>query len=67
MTRIFVDERGFLKVDGVPVGRCIQRADGPCLEFIDKDKRRSRLRGSNRVEVKLSDIQQIMSEQPPKE
>lgn len=67
MGRIFVDERGFLKVDGVPVGRCIQGPDGPCLEFIDKDRRRSAIRGSNKVEVKLSDIQQIMSEQPPKE
>lgn len=57
---IEVDERGFLKVDGVPVGRCVHRPDGPCLEFVDKDKRRSAKRGSDKVEVRLSDLNRVV-------
>lgn len=53
-SKISVDRAGFLYVDGVKVAKYLP--EKRCLQFFDKDRVRSTQRGSNVVEVPLSDI-----------
>lgn len=60
MSNVGRDKEHYLYVDGVKVARIVERPDGPCLEFHDKDKRRCERRGSDKVEIKLSDLNQAV-------
>lgn len=60
MSNVGKDDRHYLYVDGVKVARIVQRDGAPCLQFHDKDKRRCAERGSDKVEVKLSDLDQAV-------
>ena len=55
--RIRIDNRRFLRVDGIPVCRVTNRGT---LELKDKDGRRSRERGSAFVEVGLDELQSVI-------
>ena len=52
--RITIDNRRFLRVDGIPICRITNRGT---LELKDKDGRRARKRGSAFVEVGLDELQ----------
>lgn len=55
--RITIDNRRFLRVDGIPICRVTNRGT---LELKDKDGRRSRERGSAFVEVGLDELQTVI-------
>jgi hypothetical protein len=44
---------GMVKVDGIPACRRIEREDGIYLQFLDRSEERSRIRGTNLVEIRL--------------
>lgn len=52
--RVTIDNKHFLRVDGIPVCRITNRGT---LELKDKDGRRARKRGSAFVEVGLDELQ----------
>ncbi len=52
--RVTIDNRRFLRVDGIPICRITDRGT---LEVKDKDGRRARKRGSAFVEVGLDELQ----------
>lgn len=52
--RVTIDNKRFLRVDGIPVCRITNRGT---LELKDKDGRRARKRGSAFVEVGLDELQ----------
>ena len=52
--RVTIDNRRFLRVDGIPICRITNRGT---LELKDKDGRRARKRGSAFVEVGLDELQ----------
>lgn len=58
-----VDLRGFVHVDGVPVCRYIKERDA--LEFVDKDRRRSAVRGRRQVEIKLDELVKLRENRKP--
>jgi len=47
---------GWLVVDGVKVSRVVTGRAGPCLQFVDKDKRRASRRGSRLVRAEIRAI-----------
>lgn len=55
--RITIDNRRFLRVDGIPICRITNRGT---LELKDKDGRRARKRGSAFVEVGLDELQTVI-------
>ena len=56
-----VDGEGFVFIDGVKVGRRVCIDDEYGIEFMDKDKRRSRERGSRSLPVLWEDFVAIMT------
>jgi hypothetical protein len=54
---VSVDSANFVYVDGVKIAKFIP--EKKCLQFLDKDRIRSNQRGSNVVEVSLSDVAKI--------
>jgi hypothetical protein len=54
---VVVDGSGFVYVDGVKIAKYLPERH--CLQFLDKDKRRSDQRGSNVVEASLIDLVSI--------
>ena len=55
--RVTIDNRRFLRVDGIPICRITNRGT---LELKDKDGRRARKRGSAFVEVGLDELQTVI-------
>ncbi len=53
-SKVTIDERRFLRIDGIPVCRITDRGT---LELKDKDGTRSRRRGTAYVEVGFDEIQ----------
>lgn len=55
--RVTIDNKRFLRVDGIPICRITNRGT---LELKDKDGRRARKRGSAFVEVGLDELQTVI-------
>jgi hypothetical protein len=53
---VSVDEKGFVLVDGVKIGRRVVRQGAIKIEFCDKDRRRSQERGTRLVEVSVEEL-----------
>lgn len=47
---------GWVYVDGAKVARVVERGGRPCLEFLDRDRRRSSERGSRTI---LADVEEL--------
>lgn len=56
-SKVSVDANNFVYVEGVKVARYVPETKS--LQFIDKDRIRSNQRGSNVVEVPLSEVAKI--------
>lgn len=54
---IIVDSHGYVFADGVRFGRL--SPTGKAIQILDKDKRRSEIRGSRFVEVPLEDLAKL--------
>ena len=52
-----VDSENYLYVDGVKVARFVPEKE--CLQFLDKDRIRSTQRGSNVVEIPISELAKL--------
>lgn len=55
---VTVDNRGFVCADGVCLGKLIQ--DSTALQVVDRDRRRSELRGTRYVVVPLSELSKLV-------
>ena len=56
-SRVHIDVRRFVRVDGVPIARVVRTPSGkPRLQFCDKDRRRASERGSRFVEVSVEEL-----------
>ena len=53
---VSVDERGFVTVDGVKLGKRVVKDGIPKLQVADKDRRRSAERGTRLVEVSVEAV-----------
>ena len=53
---VSVDERGFVTVDGVKLGKRVVKDGIPKLQVADKDRRRSAERGTRLVEVSVEEL-----------
>lgn len=53
VTGISTDARGFVRVDGVPVGRKVTVAGTAYLEFKDRNRNRSQARGATLLRVPI--------------
>lgn len=53
-------EGGMVMVDGVKVARVRKVDDRACLEFLDRDRRRSAERGSREVCVPIDDLERVV-------
>lgn len=51
---VMVSKNGFVYADGVKIGKLV--SERGVVQFIDRDRRRSAQRGSDVVEVRLSDL-----------
>ena len=56
-SKIRVDSNNYVYVDGVKIARYVPEKH--CLQFMDKDRIRSNQRGSNVVEVPLTEVAKI--------
>lgn len=54
---VVVDSRGFVSADGVCMGKLT--SDGKSIVVVDKDKRRSQLRGTRFVTVPLTELAKL--------
>lgn len=54
---VTVDSNGFVRVEGVCLGKLT--ADGQAIQVIDKDRRRSLERGSRYVVVPLTELSNL--------
>lgn len=62
---VHVDERDFVVVDGIKIGRRVRGSDGQVrLQICDKDRRRSERRGTRFVEVDPGDLAEALEEKP---
>jgi len=46
-------DSGMVRVDGIPLCRRVVRRDGVYLQFADRDRQRTRIRGTRYIEVRL--------------
>lgn len=53
---VVVDSGGYVYVDGVKIGKAVSKGGKICVQFHDKDRRRSAQRGSNKVECHIKDL-----------
>lgn len=53
---LMVDADHFVYVDGVKIARLVEFEGARCLEFLDKDRRRSSRRGTDRVSVAVKEL-----------
>ena len=58
---VSVDERGFVIVDGVKLGRRVVKDGVVKLEVCDKDRRRSAERGTRLVEVSVQELEEALT------
>lgn len=54
-----VDQRGFVTVDGVKIGRLVSTPEGPAIEICDKNPHRSRKRGTRLVRIPVSQLSKL--------
>ena len=59
---VSVDERGFVIVDGVKLGRRVVKDGVVKLEVCDKDRRRSAERGTRLVEVSVQELEEALAD-----
>lgn len=52
-----VDDKGFVRVDGVCLGKLTP--DGKGIEFVDKNPHRSQVRGSRYVIVQIGELTKL--------
>jgi len=58
---ISVDEKDFVRVDGVKIGKRVKGPDGKLkLQVCDKDRRRSAQRGTRFVEITPDDLAEVL-------
>lgn len=53
VSKIFVDRDGYIFIDGIKIGRRLQIEGVECIQFCDKDPKRSQLRGSRFFSIGL--------------
>lgn len=63
-SRLSIDSRAFIYVDGVCIGRKVDGPNGPCLEVRDRNKHRAAKRGSDVVKVSLEDLSRTIRGEP---
>ena len=60
---ISVDEKDFVRVDGITIGKRVTGPDGkPRLQVCDKDRRRSAQRGTRFVEISVDDLGEVLAD-----
>lgn len=57
-----VDADGFVTVDGVKIGKAVRRDGEVFLECKDKNKHRSARRGTDKVEVHIRELAEVISD-----
>jgi hypothetical protein len=62
---VSVDERGFVRVDGITIGKRVVKDGKPRLQVCDKDRRRSAERGTRFVEVTVEELGEVLDEGSP--
>lgn len=62
---VSVDERGFVRVDGITIGRRVVKDGKPKLQVCDKDRRRSAERGTRLVEVTIEELGEALGDDSP--
>ena len=64
---VSVDERGFVTVDGVKLGKRVVKDGIPKLQVADKDRRRSAERGTRLVEVSVEELEEALADDSQEE
>ena len=64
---VSVDERGFVTVDWVKLGKRVVKDGIPKLQVADKDRRRSAERGTRLVEVSVEELEEALADDSQEE
>jgi len=62
---VSVDGRGFVRVDGITIGKRVVTGGKAKLQVCDKDRRRSAQRGTRFVEVTVEELGDVLDEGAP--